>query len=93
MISEYEEYKLKLVSAERSYYRGGNILRRLLSKSEKYLSSEEALSIFNTYGIAPYALKLLLMSHGFEFDENGFIELLIQQKERNKTIHPLNKEN
>ena len=92
MNAESEGYKLKLISAERAYYRGGNLLKQLLSKPEKYLSSEESLSIFNTYGIAPYELKLLLMSHGFEFDENGFIELLMQQKERSKTIRPLNKE-
>ena len=89
---EIDGYKLKFISAERSYYRGGALLKRLLSKPEKYLSGKEALSIFNTYAIPPYELKLLLMSHGFAFDENEFIRLLIDQKERSKHVIPCQKD-
>lgn len=81
-----EGYELKLLSAHRAYYRGGGLLKQLLSKKEKHLSGKEALSIFNTYGIPPYELKLLLMSHGFEFDESDFVELIIKQKEISKNM-------
>lgn len=87
-----DEYKQKLVSAEKNYYRGGALLKGLLSRQEQYLSGAEALSIFNTYGIPPYELKLLLMSHGFDFDEIEFINLLIAQEERLRNMKPCQKD-
>ena len=81
-----DHYNQRLIVAEKAYYRGGSQLKMLLSKPEKYLSGQEALSIYNTYGVPPYELKILLMSHGVSFDEDAFIELLNEQNERYKNM-------
>ena len=76
--------------AEKAYFRGGNFLKNLLSKPEKYLTGEEALSIYNIYAMPPRELKILLKSHGFDMDEDKFIQLLKeQQQETRNTIQPV----
>lgn len=74
--------------AERCYYRGGNILKNKLSKPEKILSGQDALDIFNAYGLPPRYLKLMAMSHGFQIDKKEFIRLLEEQKDRFKNMKP-----
>ena len=78
--------KHKLLCAEKSYFRGGGIMKRILSKPEKYLSGEEILSLFNTYGIGVRELKLLIMSHGCDGDYQEFLKLLDEQRETSKNM-------
>ncbi len=78
----------KIIQGEKDYYRGGSILKNLTSRSEKYLTGEEILLIFNTYGLAPRELTILLMSHGCDGDYNEFVKLLEKQEEIIKNLRP-----
>ncbi len=76
----------KLHWGEKSYIRAGSILKNLVSRPDKYLSGEEILLIFNSYGIPPRELKILLMSHGCDGDYHEFISLLEEQHEKSKRM-------
>lgn len=76
----------KIIQGEKAYYRGGSTLKNLTSRSEKSLTGEEILLIFNTYGLAPRELTILLMSHGCDGDYNEFSKLLEEQEARMKNL-------
>lgn len=78
--------KHKLHCGEKQFFRGGSILKNLTSRPEKYLTGEEILSIFNSYGIEPRQLKILLLSHGCDGDYDEFVRLLEEQHERSKNM-------
>ncbi len=73
---------------KKAYYRGGNMLRNALVKSTGFVSKEDALCIFNTYGIKPRELKILFYSHGLQMDDEGFSSLLHEQEDGYKRRHP-----
>ena len=79
-----DKYNSKIDCGKKAYFRGGYMLKNILSKPEKYLSGEDILSIFNTYGIHPRELVLLILSHGCEGDFDRFIELIWKQIEISK---------
>lgn len=79
-----EEILLKLNAGKKSYFRGGNVLKNILSKSKQMVSGDDALLVFNTYGIEPRLLNLLFLSHGLDMNEERFVELLLEQEERCK---------
>lgn len=83
-----EEILLKLKAGEKAYFRGGTILRNILSKKYSHeVPSEEALLIYNTYGIPPQLLKIFFYSHGLSMDDEEFATLLdLQWKDREKTV-------
>lgn len=74
----------KLNIGAKAYFRGGNVLKNVLVKSREIVSGEDALLIFNTYGISPRELNILFLSHGLEIDDDSFCKLLEEQIERSK---------
>lgn len=63
----------------KSYFRGGNILKNILKRSEKHLTAEDVLIIHNTYGIRIEQLPTFIYSHGFTFNEDEFVNLYDSQ--------------
>lgn len=72
----------KLNNASKRISRAFDTLENLLRNNENIVSGEDALLIYNTYGIDVIELKILFYSHGLKIDENEFIELLSSQKEQ-----------
>jgi len=68
--------------------RGGAKLFILLKKPSHYLTAEECMYIHHTYGLRVQFLVILLTSHGFEFDKEGFAKLLYEDKEEMKRCVP-----
>ncbi len=87
-----EEILFKLDCGKKTYFRGGNILKNVITKSKDVVSGEDALLVFNTYGIDLRLLNLFFMSHGLEIDQEGFFGLLIEQEEKTKKCKLCNKE-
>jgi len=85
---EEPNYEWLLDGAEKTYFRGGSILKNILSKQYKVLSGQDLLDIFNTYGIPVQYLKILVYSHGFEMNEKEFIHLLKEQTGKMKNLKP-----
>lgn len=80
------EIKHKLHCGEKAYFKAGSILKNLTSRPEKSLTGEEILLIYNSYGIEPRQLKILLLSHGCDGDYDEFVKLLEEQNERKKNM-------
>lgn len=84
-----EDILFKLDAGRKAYFRGGSILKKVLQSSYNHvISGEDALLVFNTYGIDMRLLRLLFLSHGLDIDEERFCELLIEQEERMKNCKP-----
>ena len=84
------DYEQQLESGERAFKRAGNTLSKILSKEDKHITGEEALLIYNTYGLQPRDVIILFYSHGFTVDSDEFCILLKEQNERRKTVRPVN---
>ena len=78
----------QLEAAHKAYIRGGQYLFDVFQNRDTntHLAAEIILSLYNTYGIPSYHLKLLVLSHGCTFDEDKFIRLLEEQELRLKTL-------
>jgi len=62
-----EEILFKLDAGKKAYFRGGSTLKKVLANSYNHIiSGEDALLVFNTYGIDLRLLKLLFLSHGLD---------------------------
>jgi len=85
-ISPEEEIRNKLIAGEKTYFRAGSIIKNLTSRPEKFLSGQDILLIYNSYGIEPRQLKILLLSHGCDGDYEEFIKLLVDQKKLSKKM-------
>lgn len=79
-----EDILISFFNGRQKYFRGGGVLKKLLTKESKVLSGEDALLIYNTYGIRTEDLNLLALSHGFEIDEESYAKLLMEQEENMK---------
>ncbi len=76
----------KLNIGRKAYFRGGNVLRDVLLRNKETVSGEDALLIFNTYGISPRELNILFLSHSLEINYDSFIFLLTEQEKRHKNM-------
>jgi alanyl-tRNA synthetase len=79
-----EENKLKILNGYRAFKRAGPFIRDIFKNPSKKLTGEEALRIYNQYGISPSNIVLLALSHDFEIDKEKFICLLDEQEEEMK---------
>lgn len=75
----FDEIKSKLIS-------GGNTFKNVLYKSFGTVSGEDALLIFNTYGISPRELCIFFLSHGLDMDYDEFCLLLEEQLQKSKKM-------
>ena len=58
-----------------------------IPKGEKFITAEEALILYNTYGIDARCVIFMVDSHGLVIDDLNEFEMLIeQQKERSKNM-------
>jgi alanyl-tRNA synthetase len=92
-MNDREGYELDLLLAERTFVRAGNFLKEVFDKQHKQLSGEDCMKLFNWYGIKPSQIKLMAISHNFQIDESEFINLLCEQKERDKQIKSYSSDN
>ena len=73
---------------KKSYYRGGDVLKKVLTRNKELVSGEDALLVSNTYGIESRQLAILFLSHGLDMDVESFAKLLEEQKQRSKNMRP-----
>lgn len=76
----------KIERTRRNIKRGGNVMPTTMAFSIKdyRLSANDALLLFNTYGIGLETILLIAHSHNLTVDEIGFNKLLDEQIERSK---------
>ena len=72
----------RIESGHRAVKRGGDFLQTIFNKTTRVLTGDEALRLFNTYGIRIEELVKLIYSHRFTFDEQEFARLLAEQSEK-----------
>lgn len=78
----------KIEFTKRNIKRAGNHMTNIMTQARTHqkLGSEEAFSLFNTYGITLDIILLIAHSHGVNVDERGFEILLEKQKEELKSL-------
>jgi alanyl-tRNA synthetase len=74
----------RLNDGRKAYFRGGNVLKDVLLRSKEIVSGEDALLVFNTYGISSRELNILFFSHGLEIHNESYAKLLEDQEKRMK---------
>ena len=63
------------------------LFARKFTDEDKFVTAEEALSLYNTYGIDARSVIFMIDSHGLAIDDLNEFEMLIeQQKERIKNM-------
>ena len=68
--------------------RGGSFIVEVFKKEKKYLTAEDCLKLKDQYGIRPQDIVKMAISHEFIIDDEGFANLLIEEKEKMKNIKP-----
>jgi alanyl-tRNA synthetase len=80
------DYKILIENAEKRYFRAGNILKTIFSNPEKFLSAEDCMLLLNSYGVDVSLVVVLALWQGFEYDAEGFQNLLEQQMREYKNM-------
>jgi alanyl-tRNA synthetase len=66
--------------------RGGNFIIDVFKKEEKHLTAEDCMKLKNYYGIRSFDIVKMVISHDFTMDDEGFANLLIEEKEEMKKV-------
>lgn len=81
-----EDIIFELNFGKKTYHRGGSLMKNILTKSKDIVSAEDAFVLYNTYGIRLDKLKLFLLSHGLDMEDEKFAELVMEQDEFFKSL-------
>lgn len=82
-----EQIKSALRHIRRMGNFGSNLFYDKVGACEKFITAEQALSLYNTYGIDARMVIFMVDSHGLAIDDLTEFEMLIEdQKERIKNF-------